>query len=253
MAVVRLLLAYDGTGFRGWAAQPGVRTVEGLLGDVLERVLGGERPHLSVAGRTDAGVHAIGQVASFRVAETPDIDRLQRAVNAMLAPEVVVREARLAADAFNARHRATGREYLYRIDVAPVPDPMTARYVWHHPDPLALGPMRAAARELLGERDFASFCRAPSPPASTVRTLRRLSVARAGEEIRIRAQANGFLHQMVRSLVGTLAAVGEGRMDPEAMQAVLAARRRQAAGRVAPPHGLALLRVSYGARPLTRP
>jgi len=253
MAVVRLLLAYDGTGFRGWATQPGVRTVEGLLGDALERVLGGDRPRLSVAGRTDAGVHAIGQVASFRVSGKPDTDRLQRAVNAMLAPEVVVRHARLTADAFDARRWATGRAYLYRIHLARVPDPMTARYVWHHPDPLALGPMRAAARELLGEHDFASFCRAPLPPASTVRTLRRLSVARAGEEIRIRAEANGFLHQMVRSLVGTLAAVGEGRMAAEEMPEVLTARRRQAAGHVAPPHGLALVRVSYGRRPLTRP
>ncbi len=252
MAVVRLLLAYDGTGFHGWAAQPGVRTVEGVLGDALERALGA-RPRLSVAGRTDAGVHASGQVASFPLPEPTDVDRLQRAVNGMLAPEVVVREARLAPAEFDARHRATGREYAYRIDVAMVPDPMTARYAWHRPGPLALGPMRAAARDLLGEHDFASFCRVPSPPASTVRTLRRLSVSRDGTEVRIRAEANGFLHQMVRSLVGTLVAVGEGSMAADAMPEVLAARRRRAAGRVAPPHGLTLVRVTYGARPLTRP
>jgi len=252
MAVVRLLLAYDGTGFHGWAAQPGVRTVEGALGDALERVLGA-RPRLSVAGRTDAGVHAIGQVASFPAPKPTDVARLQRSVNGMLAPEVVVRQAVLAPDAFDARHLATGREYVYRIDVAAVPDPMTARYAWHHPRPLALAPMRAAARDLLGEHDFASFCRTPSPPASTVRTLHRLTVARSGTEIRIRAAANGFLHQMVRSLVGTLVAVGEGTMPAEAMPEVLAARRRQAAGRVAPAHGLALVRVTYGRRPLTTP
>jgi len=252
MAVVRLLLAYDGTSFRGWAAQPRVRTVEGVLGDALERVLG-ERPHLSVAGRTDAGVHAAGQAASFVIPEPAVLRRLQRSLNALLAPEVVVRAARLAPDGFDARYQATGREYRYRIGTGPVPDPMTARYVWHRPGPLTIGPMRVAARALLGEHDFASFCRAPSPPAGTVRTLRRLTVARLGEEVWLRAEANGFLHQMVRSLVGTLVAVGEGRMAAESMPEVLGARRRQAAGRVAPAHGLTLVHVTYGVRALTRP
>lgn len=250
MATVRLLLAYDGTGFHGWARQPGVRTVQGELEEALGRILG-ERPRLSVAGRTDAGVHASGQVASFEGPAAFDLARAQRAVNAMLGPEVVVLEAGLAPAGFDARHGATAREYVYRIRVADWPDPFTAPYVWHLPGALGLSRMRAAARHLTGERDFASFCRRP-PGGGTVRDLRVLAVARAGDEVRVRAVANAFLHQMVRSLTGTLVAVGEGRMEPDAMPEVLAARDRSAAGPVAPPQGLTLVRVRYGGAPSRR-
>jgi tRNA pseudouridine38-40 synthase len=247
MSVVRLLLAYDGTDFRGWARQPRVRTVQGVLEDALGRMLG-EAPKLSVAGRTDAGVHASGQVASFLAPDGVDPDRIQRGLNGILGPEVAVREASLAAGGFNARHSATGREYVYRIRTALVADPFTARFVWHRPGHLAAGPMQRAARLLIGEHDFASFCRAPQLPASTVRRLRRLAVAVGGDEVTIRARADSFLHQMVRSLVGTLLEVGDGKIDPEAMTAVLAARDRSAAGHIAPPHGLTLVRVYYGRR-----
>ncbi|MBI2238474.1 MAG: tRNA pseudouridine(38-40) synthase TruA [Actinobacteria bacterium] len=245
MAVVRLTLAYDGTGFRGWARQPGLRTVQGGLELALHRILG-EVPHLSVAGRTDAGVHAAGQVVSFSVRDGVDPARLQRALNGMLAPEVVVLDARTAPPGFDARRSATAREYRYRIDTAPLPDPFTARFVWHRPGPLALVPMRRAAGHLEGEHDFASFCRTPKVPASTVRRLERLAVARRGDRVEVVARAGGFLHQMVRSLVGTLIAVGEGRLDPDAMPGVLEARDRSRAGRVAPAHGLTLERVVYG-------
>jgi tRNA pseudouridine38-40 synthase len=247
MAVIRLLIAYDGTGFRGWARQPGLRTVQGALEEVLAPMLP-EGVRLSVAGRTDAGVHAEGQVASFPAPETLDPGRVQRAINARLGPEVVVVEARWAANGFDARRSATGREYRYRIDTGPVPNPFTARFVWHHPGRLALGLMRAAARMLQGEHDFASLCRTPKPPMSTVRNLRRLAVSSDGDLVAVRAVGDGFLHQMVRSLVGTLVAVGEGRIEPEAMPAILEARTRAAAGPVAPPHGLTLVRVVYGRR-----
>lgn len=247
MRPVRLLLAYDGTGFHGWAAQPGVRTVQGELQEGLGRILG-EAPRLSVAGRTDAGVHAAGQVASFEAPPGFDLERAQRAVNAMLAPEVVVLEAAWAPAGFDARHRATAREYVYRIRVADWPDPFTARYVWHLPGALRLSRMQDAARHLVGDRDFASFCRRP-PAGGTVRNLLTLAVSRAGDEVRVRAVANAFLHQMVRSLTGTLVAVGQERIDPDAMPEVLAARNRSAAGQVAPPHGLTLVRVRYGRRP----
>jgi tRNA pseudouridine38-40 synthase len=197
-----------------------------------------------VAGRTDAGVHAEGQVASFRAPNQTDPDRIQRALNGMLAPEVVVRTARRAPDAFDARHSAAARLYRYRIDTSPVPDPFTARFVWHRPGPLRLGAMRAAARHLIGEHDFASFCRTPQK-GGTVRRLIRLSVSASGSEIDIRAEADGFLHQMVRSLTGTLAVVGEGRIGPDSLPSILAARSRSAAGPVAPPHGLTLVRVRY--------
>ena len=246
MAVVRLTLAYDGTGFRGFARQPGARTVQGALEDVLERVLG-EIPRLAVAGRTDAGVHALGQVVSLETDADPV--RLQRSLNRKLAPEVVVRDARRAPDGFDARRSATSREYVYRVHTGDWPDPFSARYEWHRPGPLGLAAMRRAARDLVGEHDFASFCRRPD--ASTVRNLQRLAVRRVGERVEIRARANAFLQQMVRSLVGTLVAVGDGRIAAEAMPDVLAARDRAAAGPVAPPHGLTLLAVRYGPHPRT--
>jgi tRNA pseudouridine38-40 synthase len=246
MSVVRLVLAYDGTDFHGWAMQPGVRTVEGVVSEALGLVLG-SAPKLSVAGRTDAGVHAQGQVVSFQASAEADPDRIQRALNRFLGPEVVVRDARRAPAGFDARHSATGREYLFRIDTSATADPFTARYVWHRPAPLSLPAMRAAARVLIGEHDFASFCRAPQA-GTTTRTLRRMAISRLGPRVEVRTVADGFLHQMVRSLVGTLVAVGEGRTPPEAIHEMLAARDRAAAGPIAPPYGLALVRVLYGPR-----
>lgn len=243
MSVLRLTLAYDGTDFHGWARQPGKRTVQGELELALQRFLG-EVPRLSVAGRTDAGVHARRQVTSFEGHADPA--RLRRALNDMLAPEVVVVDARSAPAGFDARHSATAREYRYRLDTNPVPDPFKARFVWHCPGELSLPRMRSAARLLTGEHDFASFCRAPKQGASTVRRLDRLTVRRTGDLFEITARANGFLHQMVRSLIGTLVEVGHGRLAPESMPEIEVARNRSHAGRVAPPHGLTLERVVYG-------
>ena len=242
MAVVKLVLAYDGSGFRGFARQPGTRTVQGVLETALERALG-KVPKISVAGRTDAGVHARGQVVTFEAAVDPE--RIQRSVNSMLAPEVVVTAAGRAPAGFDARHSATSREYVYRIRTGPWPDPLSARFEWHRPGGLALAPMRRAARLLRGEHDFASFCRARE--GSTVRNLGQLSVSKKHDIVEVRAVADSFLHQMVRSLVGTLVTVGEGRMAPEEMPGVLSARSRSAAGPVAPPDGLTLVRVRYGA------
>lgn len=247
MTVVRLTLAYDGTSFRGWARQAGQRTVQGVLEEALARVLGVE-PRLSVAGRTDARVHARGQVASFRVEEPVDLPRLARSLNGMLSPEVVVREARRAPEGFDARFSASAREYRYRIDTGEVADPFSARFVWHRPGELSLPRTRAAARDLVGERDFASFGRPHRRGGPTVRRLDRLTVSRSGDRVEIAVQADAFLHQMVRSIVGTLVAVGEGRMPADGMAEVLAARDRGAAGPVAPPYGLTLERVRYGRR-----
>jgi len=244
--VLRLTLAYDGTDFHGWARQrdPSIRTIEGELMAHLERILR-EQVKLSVAGRTDAGVHARGQVASFRTASSVAPERVQRALNSVLAPEVVVVRARHAPDGFDARFSATAREYAYRIDEAPDADPFTGRFAWHRPGRLALGPMRRAARDLEGEHDFTSFCRNPGGDRSTVRHLERLSVARTGHRISIRAVADAFLHQMVRALVGTVVAVGDGKLEPQAMPRILAARDRSAAGELATARGLTLERVSY--------
>ncbi len=247
MTVVRLTLAYDGTGFRGWAKQRDQRTVEGVLRGALSWYLG-SAPRLSVAGRTDAGVHARGQVASFRWPDDVETERLQRSLNAMLAPEVVALQARLAPEGFDARFSATAREYRYRIDVGPWPDPFRAGFVWHRPGPLALPGMRAAARHLVGERDFAAFCRRPPDGSGTVRRLERLSVARAGDRVEVLARANAFAHQMVRSLVGTLVLVGAGGLDPDEVPKILASGDRNRAGQMAPARGLTLERAVYGRR-----
>jgi tRNA pseudouridine38-40 synthase len=215
-----------------------------VLEDALERILR-RRPSLSVAGRTDAGVHAEGQVTSFPAPDGVEPARVQRAVNGMLAPEVVIIRAATEPPSFDARRSARAREYRYRIDTGPVPDPFTARFVWHRPGALDSGAMRGAAERLIGEHDFASFCRAPKLPASTVRTLHELRISRRGGHMVISAKADSFLHQMVRSLVGTLVPVGEGKIDPRSMPDILVARDRSAAGPIAPPQGLSLLRVVY--------
>jgi len=165
----------------------------------------------------------------------------------MLAPEIVAHEVRRAPEAFNARFSATAREYRYRIDTAPWPDPFEARFVWHRPGDLDVTAMREAARPLLGEHDFASFCRRPQS-GGTVRRLERLSIARVGDRVEISARANAFLHQMVRALVGTLVAVGDGRLEPGSVREILEARDRSGTPQMAPAHGLTLERVIYGRR-----
>jgi tRNA pseudouridine38-40 synthase len=246
---VRLLIAYDGTGFRGWARQrdPSVRTIEGSLTDVLASVLGGE-PRLSVAGRTDAGVHASGQVASFRTASGVEPTKIQAAVNGVLGPEVVVLGAEYAPDGFDARFSASARSYRYVVNTGSVSDPFRARFEWFRPGDLSVPRMRAAARYLVGEHDFTSFCRHPGRDRPTTRRLERLTVSRDGARVIVGIRANAFLHQMVRSIVGTLVEVGDGRFDPEVVASMLAARDRSVTGRVAPPHGLTLERVVYGTR-----
>jgi tRNA pseudouridine38-40 synthase len=218
------------------------------VAEALGRVVG-EEPRLAVAGRTDAGVHARGQVASFEAPAGVEPERIRRSVNSILAPEVVVRNASFARRGFHARHSATARVYTYRIDESPVPDPFTARFVWHREGTLSVARMRAGALSLLGEHDFSSFCRSPGPGRPTVRRLETISIRRGGEGLELTFRANAFLHQMVRSLVGTLVDVGAGRMDPDDVGSFLRARDRSAAGRLAPPHGLTLERVVYGRAP----
>lgn len=247
MRVIRLTLAYDGTDFRGWARQrdPAVRSVEGTLAEVLGRVVRHD-VRLSVAGRTDAGVHASGQVASLITSSRLAPERIQRAVNGFLAPEVVVVAAEEAREGFDARFSATAREYRYVIDTAPLADPFTARFVWHRPCDLSIGRMRVAARSLIGEHDFTSFCRHPGPGKSTVRDLQRISVTRDGGALTLRFRANAFLHQMVRTIVGTLVRVGEGKLDTDEVRVILDARKRLVISQPAPARGLTLDRVSYG-------
>jgi tRNA pseudouridine38-40 synthase len=246
---IRLDLAYDGTLFRGWAEQRGhaVRTVEGVLRELLPRTLGEDVP-LAVAGRTDAGVHARGQVVSFVTTSLRRPGQVQAFLNGHLAPEVVVVAASVAREGFHARFSATAREYRYVIDTGAVSDPFTGRYEWHHPRALDVTALRAGVRYLVGEHDFASFCRNPGAGMSTVRDLQRATVRRDGDRVVLGFRANAFLHQMVRGMVGTLARVGEGRLAPEEVARILAARDRVGAGTLAPARGLTLERVVYGRR-----
>jgi tRNA pseudouridine38-40 synthase len=175
-------------------------------------------------------------------------ERIALALNTMTGPEVVVRDAGYAAVGFDARFSASARVYRYRIDEGAVADPFRARYVWHRPGRLALAAMRAAARHLVGEHDFASFCRQPPGGRTTIRRLQRLTVDREAERLELGFRANAFCHQMVRALVGTLVAVGEGRIDPGEVPDIVLARDRSDAGQLAPARGLTLERVVYGRR-----
>jgi len=244
MPTYRMLVAYDGGPFRGFARQPGLPTVQGQIEDALSKVL--REPVLtSGAGRTDAGVHALGQVMSFRRTEPiDDLARVLRAVNAMVGPAIAVLELEAASEGFDARFSAVARTYEYMILTRPVHDPFSRHTAWHHPAALDVHAMAQAARTLLGEHDFRSFARVEEGQAP-VRTIEALEIEPQGDVIVVRVRANSFLQQMVRSIVGTLAKVGEGKIAPGSMGDILEARDRAVAGPVAPPHGLFLVSVDY--------
>ncbi|MCL6091482.1 MAG: tRNA pseudouridine(38-40) synthase TruA [Actinobacteria bacterium] len=238
---LRLVVSYLGTGFHGFAFQRGVPTVAGALGEALETVL--RHPvELTCAGRTDAGVHAWGQVVTLEAAIGADLERLQRSVNKMLAPAVAVREVAWAPEGFDARRSALSRTYRYNISCRPWPDPFSAATTWQVGAPLDLRAMQAASDPLLGEHDFSSFChlskRSPRSPVRRV-LLAEWSDLGCGQ-LRFEIRATSFCQQMVRSVVGTLVEVGMGRRKAGEMMGVLRARDRSAAGPVAPPHGLCL-------------
>ncbi len=249
---LRLTIAYHGAGFSGFAPNPGVETVGGTLAGALGRVLG-HPVVLTCAGRTDAGVHAWGQVVSF---DTPRLDvdlvALQRGVNRQCGPRIVVREAEVAAEGFDARRSARARCYRYTIVNRPVPDPFLAATAWWIGAPLDLAALRLACDPLIGEHDFAAFCRRPRPgpgqgPPSLVRRVLDARWHDLGEGIlRFDIEASSFCHQMVRSVVGTLVEAGTGRRRAGGLRAVVASGDRSRAGQLAPPHGLCLWGVDYG-------
>lgn len=191
-------------------------------------------------------MHALGQVVSATPApDDADVDGVRGALNAMCGPSIAVTRAQRAAPDFNARFSARSRTYVYALWDADVHDPFLSRTAWHRPGRLDVAAMNEAAGHLTGPHDFRSFGRLPEPEASAERVLFELKAVRQGSLVRIRARANAFIHQMVRSLVGTLVEVGEARRDPGSVADVLAARDRAAAGPVAPPHGLCLVSVEY--------
>jgi tRNA pseudouridine38-40 synthase len=245
---VRLDLAYDGTEFSGWAVQPGRRTVQGVVQDTLAVVLHIAVPQLTVAGRTDAGVHATGQVAHVDLpAETwaQAGSGFARRLSTALPADVRVTAAEQVSRHFDARFAALWRRYVYRISDAPTGvDPLRRRQVLHSRRSLDLPAMAAAAGQLVGLHDFVAFCR-QREGAGTTRTLQRLDITRDGAEIACLVQADAFCHSMVRSLVGALIAVGEGRRPVGWPAQLLNAGRRADDVSVAPPHGLTLVEVGY--------
>ncbi len=245
--VVRLGLAYHGAPFHGFAVNEGVPTVEGLLLTALETVLG-HRVDLAVAGRTDKGVHAAAQVVSFPTRrEDLDLGRLPVSLSALCAPSVVVTSAEWADPDFHARFSARSRTYLYRVLDTETADPLRADQVWHVRRPLDLDAMNRGAADLVGEKDFTSFCRRPKHPpgASLVRGVTEARWERHGDEARFTISANAFCHQMVRALVGAMVEIGRGRRPPGLMAEMIRRADRRGAPSLAPPHGLVLTAVDY--------
>jgi tRNA pseudouridine38-40 synthase len=250
---VALLVAYDGGGLAGWQLQPDQPTGQGLLEQALARLYGladtGGRVAVVGAGRTDAGVHALGQVAAYRAPAARGLEELELGLNALLPPSVRVLRAAVASPEFHPIRSALGKTYRYRIVNRQVVLPFESPWAWHVRTPLDVETMARAASRLRGLHDFASFVTAGGQSEATVRELRRLDVVVGrGGVVVVEAQADGFLYRMVRNLVGWLLEVGRGRQRPEAAGEVLEARDRSAAGPTAPAHGLCLVRVDYGDR-----
>ena len=241
----RLKIEYDGTPFVGWQVQSAGASVQGAL-EAAIRKLTGEEVRIRGAGRTDAGVHALGQVIHFDLAKTWPADKLRDGLNFHLKPNVVaVLEAEEAPADFDARFSATARHYVYRILARRGPPALLRNRVWWIPRAIDADAMREAASVLLGRHDFTTFRAAQCQAASPLRTLDRLNVERDGEEIRIYASARAFLHNQVRSMVGSLKLVGDGKWTRDDLRRALEARDRTACGPVAPAQGLYLTAVDY--------
>ena len=248
MARWKLTLEYDGGRFAGWQRQENGLSIQASLEEAIFKFCG-ETATVSGAGRTDAGVHALGQVAHTDIAKPVVADKLRDALNAHLRPEpIAVLHAEEVASDFHARFDATARHYLYRIVNRRSPLTLDRGHAWQVQIALDAEAMHQAARHLIGNHDFTTFRAAECQAKSPVKTLDRFDASRRGEEIVIDASARSFLHHQVRSMVGSLKLVGEGKWRPSDMKRALDARERSACGPVAPADGLYLVRVDYGAR-----
>jgi tRNA pseudouridine38-40 synthase len=241
----RLVVAYDGTGFRGWQVQPDAQTVQGALLAAARRLFEGE-VRVVGASRTDAGVHALGQTVALTAEGEFPAATVQAALNAHLPREIRVVAAADAPPGFDARRAARGKRYLYLIDNGLVPSPLLLRWAWHVPVGLELGAMRTALGALRGVHDFSAFCAAPGRDAEPTCRVRALHVVRRKTLVALVLSADRFLHHMVRNIVGSAVQVGRGAEPPAWMAGVLAGRDRTKAGPTAPAQGLVLLRVLYG-------
>jgi len=246
LPLYRVTLAYDGTDFLGWQLQrPGRRTVQGAVEEALSRLAAGVRVVVSGAGRTDTGVHALGQVASFDLPRETEPGELRRALNGLLPEDVRVLDAAPAPPGFHARKSAVSKLYRYELDCGGVQLPQRRRLAGFVPWPLDEGAVRAAAALYLGRHDFASLASSGGSATTTVRTVCRSEAAFAGPALVYETEANGFLRKMVRSMVGGLIAAGRGAVRVEDLARALEARDRRAWPAPAPAHGLTLVRVGY--------
>jgi tRNA pseudouridine38-40 synthase len=243
---VALTVAYDGSGFHGFAAQPEQRTVAGELVAALRQHLRDDVDDVVCAGRTDTGVHAWGQVVSFTTATDLDPVRLAAGLPRRLGPEIVVRAARVVDDDFDARHSAGSRTYRYTVVNRPAPDPFLGRTAWWVPEPLDLNRLRLGADPFVGEHDFTAFCRRGPEGSTSVRRVQRSHWDVLPDGIlRYEIRGTAFCWQMVRSVVGTLVEIGRGRLTPGDVLTILRSRDRSRASRLAPPEGLCLWSVDY--------
>jgi len=244
VSTYRIDLGYDGTGFHGYARQHGLRTVQGSLETALFHTTGVVKT--VVAGRTDRGVHAAGQVVSF-VTDTPiDTVRLLRSLNRQLRPDIAVKRVVEVRADFHARFSATARRYRYLIWNGPIHDPLTARTTWHVPERLDVAAMDRSVVALVGSHDFFSFCRR-APGRTTDREVMAAAWVRTGDVIELSIAANAFCHHMVRSIVATSVEIGRGKLPPASMKEILDAKDRSLSTGTAPPQGLTLLAVTYDA------
>jgi len=250
MRTIRITLEYDGSGYHGWQRQKNGLSVQEVLEDRIA-VITGERVKVIGSGRTDAGVHALGQVAHFRTACRIPAGNLRKGINSLLPADIAVKSLEEAPPGFHARIDARRKTYLYRIYNGATPTALYRRHAWQVHAPLDLAAMRAAASQLLGRHDFTSFCTVHTDAVSFVREIYRLEIAATDTEavpgpfLKIEVEADGFLRYMVRTIVGTLVEIGRGKRPPAAMGEILRGRNRDLAGMTAPPQGLFLKEVSY--------
>ena len=244
MRRIKLIVAYDGTDYCGWQIQPNGITVEEVLNRALFR-LTGEEIRVIGASRTDAGVHARGNIAVLDTASTIPAERFAYAVNPLLPEDIVVVKSEEVPQDWHPRYQNSVKTYEYRILNREMPDPLKRKYIWHVSFPLDIDKMREAAEHLKGQHDFRSFCSVHTAVKSTVRTIYTLDIVKSGDEIIIRISGNGFLYNMVRIIAGTLAEVGRGFRTPEDVRDLLTAKEREQAGATAPPQGLTLIRIEY--------